>query len=454
MISTEDFLVCGPSANELRPKILSYRKQEEIMDKWLKIRLDTILPKVMKRAGIDLWCVACREYNEDPVLKSLTPCAMMTARRTTILLFHLKEDGTVSRYALTRPGVGLDHLYESVWTNPKGADWADTKTLMPFDFTDAGKALTPPETQFECLVRMIKQCNPKKIGLNVSRTFAFADGLSHDLYTQIMDAFDDDLKAKVVSAENICVGWLETRCPEEMAAYTGIMQIAHSMIAEAFSSKVILPGVTTNEDVKYFMIQKVIDLGLEPWFDFEVSVRRANVNEVAGETVILPGDLLHCDVGLRYLGLCTDTQENAYVLKQDETDAPEELKEVLKTVNRLQDITISNFKEGRSGNEILALSRSQAIEEGIVPCIYTHPIGFHGHGAGPTIGLWDMQNGVKGQGDYLMYNDTCYSLELNCKCEVKSWNVTLTFGAETDVLFTGDKAHYVAGRQSNFHLVK
>ena len=451
--STEDFLVKGSSPEILKPKILSYRKQEELLDQWLKKRLDTILPEIMKRSGIDLWVVACREYNEDPVFKTLTPFAMKTARRTSILLFHLNKD-KVNRYALTRPGVGLDHLYESVWTNPKGADWAETRTLMPFDQTDAGNKTAPCETQMECLNRMIRQCDPRKIGLNVSRTFAFADGLTHDLYLQIMDALDEDLKDRIVSAEKLCVGWLERRSEEEMAAYTGIMQIAHAMIQEAFSSKVITPGVTTNEDVKYFMMQKVIDLGLEPWFDFEVSVRRKDVNEVFGETVIMPGDLLHCDVGLRYLNLCTDTQENAYVLKLGETDAPEELKEVLKTVNRLQDITISHFKAGRSGNEILALSLKQAKEEGIVPCIYTHPIGFDGHAAGPTIGLWDMQNGVKGQGDYVMYDDTAYSLELNCKCEVESWNLTLTFGAETDVLFTGGKAHYLAGRQESFHLVK
>ena len=269
-----------------------------------------------------------------------------------------------------------------------------------------------------------------------------------------MDAIDEEYKDRIVEADGVCVGWLETRCPEEMAAYTGIMQIAHTMIAEAFSSKVVLPGVTTNEDVKYWMMQKVIDLGLQPWFDFEVSIRRAHVGEVEGEAVILPGDILHCDVGLKYLNLCTDTQENAYVLKQDETDVPEELKEVMRTVNRLQDIVISHYKEGRSGNEILALARKQAIEEGINPCIYTHPIGFHGHAAGPTIGLWDMQGGVPGQGDYTMYNDTAYSLELNCKCEVKSWDVTLTFGAETDVLFTGDKTYYLAGRQDHFHLIK
>lgn len=440
-VSTEDFLVRSSSTDELRPKIYSYREQERITDGWLRKRLDTILPEVMKRSEIDCWIVACKEYNEDPVLKTLVPCAMMTARRTTILMFYLNQEGKVERYALTRPNVGLDDFYTSVWTNPKGSIWG-------------GNSDAPCETQFECLHRMIKQCNPKKIGLNISRTFAFADGLSSTMYEDIMNALDEDQKSRVVNAEKICVGWLETRCEEEMAAYTGIMQIAHAMIDEAFSSKVITPGVTTNADVKYFMLQKVIDLGLQPWFDFEVSVRRKDVNEVEGTTVIMPGDLLHCDVGLRYLNLCTDTQENCYVCKMDETDAPEELKEVMKTVNRLQDITISHFKAGRSGNEILALALKQAKEEGINPCIYTHPIGFHGHAAGPTIGLWDMQNGVPGTGDYLMYDNTAYSLELNCRCEVKSWNINLTFGAETDVLFKDGKVYYIAGRQEKFHLVK
>ena len=268
------------------------------------------------------------------------------------------------------------------------------------------------------------------------------------------DNISEDLKEKIVSAENLCVGWLETRSKDEMEAYNGIMEIAHQLIADAFSSKVVIPGVTTNADVKYFMLEKCVELGLQPWFDFEVSIRRANVGEVSGVDVIRPGDILHCDVGFRYLNLCTDTQENAYVLKLGETDAPEELKEVMRTVNRLQDITIGNFKAGRSGNEILALSLKQAKEEGIVPCIYTHPIGYHGHAAGPTIGLWDMQGGVPGGGDYLMYDDTAYSLELNCKCEVKSWNITLTFGAETDVLFTGGKTYYLAHRQDSFHLIK
>ena len=270
----------------------------------------------------------------------------------------------------------------------------------------------------------------------MSDTFAFGDGLSKSLHSQMMACLSEENRQKVCSAEQVCIGWLETRTVEEIAAYNGIVQIAHSIIDEAFSSRVVVPGVTTNFDVKYFMMQKTIDLGLQPWFDFEVSIRRAQVGEVNQESVILPGDMLHCDVGLRYLNLCTDTQENAYVLKLGETDAPEYLKDAMKQVNRLQDITISNFREGLAGNQVLAASREQAIAEGINPCIYTHPIGYHGHGAGPTIGLWDMQDGVPVQGDYPLHNDTCYSLELNCKVHLPQWGVELAFGAETDVMFT------------------
>ena len=239
-----------------------------------------------------------------------------------------------------------------------------------------------------------------------------------------------------------------------MAAYDGIMQIAHAMIDEAFSSRVIIPGVTTNYDVKYYMVQKTIDLGLSPWFDYEVSIRRKGIGEITAEEVIMPGDLLHCDVGFKYLGLCTDTQENAYVLKSGETDAPEYLKDALAKVNRLQDITVSYFKEGRTGNEVLALARKKAIEEGIDPCIYAHPIGTHGHGAGPTIGLWDMQDGVAGRGDHPIYNNTAYSLELSAGICLKEWNIRISLGAETDILFKDDQVYYLAGRQTNYHLIK
>ncbi|MBE6108040.1 MAG: M24 family metallopeptidase [Erysipelotrichaceae bacterium] len=443
MISKEAFLVESTvSAEDLRKKILPYREQERIRNEWLVERFETVLPRIMRRCGIDLWVVACNEYNEDPVFCSMVPAAMITARRTAILAFHLNEEGKIRRMALTRPNIGLDDYYELMWTNQKGSAWQDPNA--PY----------PPETQFECLARIIRELDPKSIGFNMSENFAFGDGLTHTLYRKMVEAMDEKYVERIVSAENLCVGWLETRTEREMAAYTGIMQIAHAMIDEAFSSRVVTPGITTNADVKYFMMQKVIDLGLVPWFDFSVSITREKVGTLRGEHVIMPGDILHCDVGLKYLGLCTDTQENAYVLKLGETDAPQYLKDALRQTNRFQEIVCSNYKEGRSGNEILKLSLEQAFAEGLKPSLYTHPIGYHGHGAGPTIGLTDMQGGVPGRGDYLLYNDTAYSLELNCTVDVKEWETSFRMCLETDVLFTNDEVYYLAGRQENFHLIK
>ena len=159
------------------------------------------------------------EYNEDPVLKTLTPCAMFTARRLTILLFVLKGD-EVKRYSITRPGVGLDDFYEACWINQKDSMWCP----------DPSKA----ETQYECLARLLKENGVQKIGINMSTDFAFADGLSKTMYDDMTAAFDEDLMSKLVSAEEVCVGWLETRTVPEMEAYNGIMQIAHGIIDEAF----------------------------------------------------------------------------------------------------------------------------------------------------------------------------------------------------------------------------
>jgi len=447
-ISKDSILEEIPSVDRLKNKILSFRARCKLQDEWLVNRLDTVLPAVMKRSEIDCWVVCNKEYNEDPVFASLSPASMMTARRLTILLFHLKKDGTLERFALTHPIPDIGRFYAPLWTNPKGQAWGK------LDVTPAYPA-EEPETQLECLARVLKEMNPEKIGLDLSSTFAYADGLSHTLYTEILNVLDEESKAKIVSAENVAIGWLETRSEAELAAYNGIIDIAHSLIAEAFSNHVILPGVTTNDDVRFWMMQKVIDLGLQPWFDYECSIIRGKEGEIDGEAVILPGDLLHCDVGFRYLGLCTDTQENTYILKPGEDDVPEDLRHAMETVNRLQDITLSCFEVGKTGNEILAEALAKAKEEGITACIYSHPLGFHGHAAGPTIGLWDKQGGVPGSGDYPMYDNTCYSLELNCTVNAPEFTGgKLRLGAETDVMVKDGKAYYMAGRQTSFHLVR
>lgn len=427
MISKQEFLVKDiPDVDSLSEKILGYRQRGKLLDKWLVSRLDTLLPKLMKDADIDCWVLINNEYNEDPIFWTLTTYDQITARRLTIMVFHLEEDGSVKRYSITRYPMPN---YEQLWNDQSIG-------------------------QMKTLADTIKGWNVKKIGLNFSDDFAYADGLSYSLYRDFVKELDEEEKAKIVSAENVSVGWLETRSEEEMAAYNDIVQIAHTLIAQAFSNKVIHPGVSTADDVKYWMLQKTIDLGLEPWFDYEVSILRNGKDHLEGEEIILPGDMLHCDVGFRYLNLCTDTQELCYILKDDESDVPEDLKQGMAITNRLQDIVIEELKIGRTGNEVLKASLEKAKAEGIRPCIYTHPLGFHGHAAGPTIGLWDKQNGVEGSGDYPVHDNTAYSLELNATAYCETYGCDVRFAMESDILLKNGKVHFLAGRQENFHLVK
>jgi Xaa-Pro aminopeptidase len=246
--------------------------------------------------------------------------------------------------------------------------------------------------------------------------------------------------------------------------WAGLVEIGHAIIAEAFSSRTIQPGITTTDDVVWWMRQKMLDLGLRAWFQPTVDIQAhglAYEKPGAGQKVsasrrkrILPGDLLHCDVGFYYLGLATDQQQNAYVLRPGEEDAPEGLKATLAEGNRLQDIHAEAMAEGRTGNEILKMALEKAKEEGLRQSIYTHPIGYHGHAAGPTIGLWDQQDGVPGQGDYELFDSTCCAIELNVVKPVPEWDdQQVRMALEEDAVFAGGGLRWLSGRQTQLHLI-
>ncbi|MDX1585380.1 MAG: M24 family metallopeptidase, partial [Balneolaceae bacterium] len=293
-------------------------------------------------------------------------------------------------------------------------------------------------------------------------TFALADGISHTEYNAFQNSLPEKFKERIVSGENLAIGWLETRVEPEMQVYPLICQIAHDIIAEGFSEAVIQPGVTTTQDVEWWYRERIRELKLSAWFHPSVSVQREeepeasflqNFSKRPASNIIRPGDLLHVDFGITYLGLNTDTQQHAYVLKNNEDDAPKGLHEALATGNRLQDILTDNFRSNRSGNEILKAAREQAITEGIRPSIYTHPIGFHGHAAGPTIGLWDQQEGVPGKGDYPLYANTAHSIELNATVNIPEWNKDIRIMLEEDAFFDGEEVRYIDGRQTELWLI-
>jgi len=429
--------IAQPSAPSYLPEPLSLRAQAELRDHWLELRLERLVPSLMQEHKIDLWLIIASEYNEDPVIRTMLPATWMAARRTTILVFaYNQKTQRIDRLAISRYDVG--RFFKSAW-NPD----------------------VEPD-QFKRLAELIQEYAPERIGINTSTDFSHANGLTHTEYLQLVQALDPAYRSRLVSAEPLAVNWLETRIKEEMEAYPYINRIAHHIIEEGLSEKVILPGVTKTSDLQWWYRERIHSLGLTAWFHPSVDVQRddrtdgalGSFAKPADESIILPGDLIHIDFGITYLGLNTDTQRNAYVLKPGEREAPQGLQEALRQGNRLQDILTDHFRIGRTGNEILRMSLEQAKKEGLKPSIYTHPIGYHGHAAGPTIGMWDKQNGVPGDGDYKLRAQTAYAIELNVTVNIPEWNnKPIRMMLEENALFDGKKVYYTDSRKTALILI-
>lgn len=409
-------------------RVLTHREQATLVRGWLETRLRTILPELMRREGIDMWIIVSREYNDDPVFRSLAPFETYSSRRRTILVFHDRGDER-----------GVEALSVGRF------DYQKLYTVVP----------THNDAQFEGLRALVEERNPRKIGINVSQRWNHADGLTatqRDALYAALEGYTD----RITSAEMLAVAWLETRLPEETDAYRHIMRVAHSIIGRAFSNEVIVPGVTTADDVRWWMRQQVAEYGLQGWFHPSVGIqRRGREGRFSGDEVIQRGDMLWTDFGIHYLGFSTDTQHNAYVLLPGETAPPAGLQAGLRAAMRLQDITRAESRVGRTGNDALAASLAVAKKEGLDASVYWHSIGYHGHGAGVPLGMTDYQGGVPVRGDLTFKADTWHSVELNVVHPVPEWgNQPVRFSMEEEAILTAEGWEWVLGRQEAFHLIR
>ncbi len=408
-------------------KILPLKAQYEVMDKILEFRLKNVLPHLMERTQIDMWIVMAREYNEDPVFMTLIPAIEKAASRLSCLVFFLDETKNVECLSLCRPNPSLEKHYKREWNNNA-------------------------EIQWECVKRIVESRNPNKIGINVSKNFALADGLTKTLYAELSSALGSKYTNLIVSAESLCISWLEIRSLMELSIYPSIYKVAEDIIEEAFSKGVIEIGKTTTNDLEWWIMQKINDLGLKAWFTPTIDLqRKGEENPRMSDILICHGDILHCDIGIEYMGLCTDTQRLAYVLKEDEKSAPASMRDALHHCNHFQDLVSINFIEGRTGNQVLSAALKEATRQNMKAMCYTHPIGYHGHGAGPTIGLWHNQGVVPISGDYTLNKNTCYALELNSSLKVDEWDgQEITIFLEETVAFTKEGIKYIGNSQTEF----
>ncbi|MEM6827378.1 MAG: M24 family metallopeptidase [Pseudomonadota bacterium] len=419
----------APATASYDPTTLPLRERAEVIDRILAERLETLIPQIMREEGVDMWLLMSREYFEDPVTASMLDAKSMSARRRTILVFYDPGEGkTIERLTVSR--YGLAGLFEPSWDPTEQPD------------------------QWQAVADIIAQRDPKRIAINVSEATRFADGMTKSQYDAMMAKLISAYRKRVVSGETLSTRWLETRMASELALYPDIVATAHSLIATALSNQVITPGVTTCADVQWWYRERLKELGLKPWFHPSFGVQREGKEGILdGDTVIEPGDLVWTDFGITYLRLNTDTQHLAYVLKPGETEVPAGLQAGLANSNRVQDILAESFEVGLSGNEVLVKARAQAITEGLDPSIYTHPIGLHGHGAGPSIGFWDNQE-PDPRGEDKVRANTAWAIELTSYANVPEWGgQRVDFRTEEDAFFDGENVRYLDGRQTQITVI-
>jgi hypothetical protein len=443
------FASAGLAAGSLQAQARDYdstrpfgtlREQNRVQQVWLEDRLETNLPLLMRKHGVDMWVVTMREYNEDPVFRALVSATTFAARRRTIYIFYDRgpEEG-VERLALG--GTSQGGAYEAVRATVQSADGRQAELW--------GK------DQWDLFARMVRERDPQRIAVNISREINFSDGLTAGEWEQMEEALGD-LSGRVVREPLLALDYLAMRVAGMTPTYRHMQAIVHEIIGTAFSNAVIEPGKTTTEDVVWWMRQRVHALGLGSWFQPSVSIQRRGVDmSDEMDPVILRGDVLHCDFGIVNMGMTTDTQHMAYVLLEGEASAPAGLEKALANANRLQDILLEETKVGRSGNEILASVLNIMRIEDLDGTMYTHPIGDHGHGAGPLIGLWDYQDGVPGRGDPLVIPSMWFSTELQVTTPVPEWDgqrVRMALEEEAEVTAEGEM-RWLLRQQTELHLV-
>jgi len=409
------------------PQTLPVRDRCRLTDEVLRHRLENMLLPAMRKSGLDMWLVICEEDNLDPVLPTLIPEDSWCPILQILVFFDPGGGDAVERISLSM--TDTHDLYDRPWQGRETNE------------------------QWHLLRKIVDERDPRRIGLNTGPTQWAAGGLPHHLYLRLCDVLSPSHIARFESAEELCVRWLAVLSPKQIRLYDTVIEAANPLIAECYSPKALTPGGTTTADLHWHYRQRCADLGLQVSFTPSFYLTKGPAARQPAQTgIIEPGDLVRCDVGIRYLGLCSDHQRQLYVLPTPDAGIPVGLGRLLDQAHHLQDIFMDEMREGLTGNELLARILLRAGREGVAGArVYSHSLGVFLHEPGALIGLpWEQQR-CEGRGEVRIMDNTAYTMELSVEDHVPEWGTELRLGLEEDVIFTGGKCRVIGSRQEGFY---
>lgn len=429
-------------------KVIPMRERVQIMQGFWDWKKQNVLPAIMREQGVDMWIVRNDEqpeyrqtsYKEGPFYTSLLPA--------------------------NHEGMVLPSQYQEGLRIPQFLLFFDTgeqiEYVQPRDYAHIGE--------------LVRARDPRTIAISETNNGPMLAALG-------------EYAARTVGSWTLGVRWLETMGPEQISVYRYVQGVANDLIAEGFSNKAITPDVTTVEDLNWWFRHRMLDLFIEKENHPSIGIQRkpANIEKYADEDppeffrrgrsqngmnpTIRRGDIVSLDSDIMLLGMVTDSHQHAYVLEAGETDVPEELKEALRIVNRMQDRFAAEFQYGRTGIEIERVAEAIPREDRVIDS----ELGFHPppmflrrftvNGLMFSRGTWVSGLG-SGSGyklhkvvsnEHTLHYNTLYAFEPHTRVAVPGWGERgVELGIGQIAVFTEDGLRYLDRAQPDdqWHVIR
>ena len=415
------------------------RALQRLMHEWdVKLeKMELHLQNSMRRAGVDMWIIMSREFNVDPILQMFGDYGISGWY------------GHRNAYIFFDPGKNKPLERTLIGTHQSGRMVEFFPTIISY-----GEEGLKPH-----LSKYINKRKPKKIAINRSRTVSMSDGITVEMLAFLEDAIGPKYSSRLTSSQDLIFDYINHRTAAELEIETNASHRTWYILRRAFSNEVVTPGKTKLMDIYGFILQEWQDQDLEFNFSPGITIYRKGVNGGIDDTenpIVEPGDILHVDFGVRLMGLVTDQQHVAYVLRKNENEPPMGLQKLFKQSVIVGDFFAEELQAGKIGSDVKTTIEKRAAKQGIKASIYGHTQGNWVHGAGARA-VFDWPDRY---GDFArepVRSSEFWSIEYNVQGKVPEWNnqvVTIPREEDAVIKADGSRARFIVGPQKEFWLIK